>query len=246
MLKKENFFLRQGGCNAPQQQRKFFNDLANSKQFDPLDAQKWYSILPREILKAGGGGILKYYNGSHIKALTTLYPELKLKREFFFTFQGWKAPNGRRNFFDDFAKSRQFNPLNAENWYSISHREILRAGGGGILLYYKGSYIRALVELYPEVKLESRNFFHSKASQQQRKFFDNFAKSKQFDPLDARKWYSITEKEIVQAGGRGIVKYYKGSSIIALIELYPELLLKKENFLHIQWRSKRRTNTIPS
>jgi hypothetical protein len=29
-----------------------------------------------------------------------------------------------------------------------------------------------------------------------RKFLDDFAKSKHFNPLDAEKWYSITQKEI--------------------------------------------------
>jgi hypothetical protein len=34
---------------------------------------------------------------------------------------------------------------------------------------------------------------------QQRKFFDEYAVSKQFDPLDAEKWYSISKKDIIRA-----------------------------------------------
>jgi hypothetical protein len=31
---------------------KFFVDLAKSKKFDPLDAEKWYTISHKEILQA--------------------------------------------------------------------------------------------------------------------------------------------------------------------------------------------------
>jgi hypothetical protein len=35
--------------------------------------------------------------------------------------------------------------------------------------------------------------------ERQRKFFEEFAKSKKFDPLDSEAWYSITRKEIISA-----------------------------------------------
>jgi hypothetical protein len=34
---------------------------------------------------------------------------------------------------------------------------------------------------------------------QHRKFFDDFAKAKGFDPLNAEKWYSVSQKEIIKA-----------------------------------------------
>jgi hypothetical protein len=37
-----------------------------------------------------------------------------------------------------------------------------------------------------------------KNEKERRKFFDNLARSKDFDPLDARKWYTITHKDVVQ------------------------------------------------
>jgi hypothetical protein len=83
----------------------------------------------------------------------------------------------------------------------------------------------------------------------QRIFFDNFAKSRKFDPLDTEKWYLITRKEIwdavsfglnfysltklihlVTKKGRGVLNYYNGSHISALIKLYPELGLNRGHF----------------
>jgi hypothetical protein len=43
------------------------------------------------------------------------------------TFQDIEKVNERRKFFDEFAKSKNFDPLDAERWYSISGREIIKA-----------------------------------------------------------------------------------------------------------------------
>jgi len=197
--------------------------------------KKWYSITRGEILSAGGGKILKRYKGSHITALAKVYPELTWEaHKFFLSKEGRNAPQQQREFFDKFAISKQFDPLDPEKWYSTSYKDIIRAGGGSILTYFKSSHITALIKLYPELILKKENFYNSKegwkAPHQQRQFFDEFAKAKKFDPLDDRKWYCITREEILASGGRAILKYYGRSHITALIGLYPELMLKKENF----------------
>jgi len=70
----------------------------------------------------------------------------------------WKSPKKQRRFFDRFAKSKQFCPLIARNWYSITQRDIVRSGGVSILQYYKGSHVAALMTLYPELILEKGKF----------------------------------------------------------------------------------------
>jgi len=226
-LKKDKFYLCKDGWNLPQQRRKFFDDFAKSKQFDPLDAERWYSIEKKEIRKAGGNGIINYYKRSYITALVKLYPELKLKKDnFLLSNEGWKSKARQRKFFDDFAKSKQFDPLDAEKWYSITRKEISINGGRSMLKYYNGSHIEALTKLYPGLMLKKKNFFLSdaawKSKARQRNFFDELAKSKHFNPLDAEKWLSITQKDIQRAGGGSILKYYQGSHSIALKQLYPE------------------------
>jgi len=213
----------------PANRRNFFDNFARSKKFNSVDAEKWYSISRKEILRAGGRGLFHYYNGSHIEALMQLYPELKLKKgHFFLSKKIWKA----RKFFDGFARSRKFNPLDAEKWYSVTHNEIIRAGGGKLLLSYNGSHIRSLMQVYPELMLKKGNFVMSKigwkAPANQRNFFDGFARSKNFNPLDVEKWHSVTRDEIRRAGGRMVLSYYNGSHIQALVKLYPELMLKRD------------------
>jgi hypothetical protein len=91
------------------------------------------------------------------------------------------------------------------------------------------------------------NIYLASKKSQQSKFFDELAKSKNFDPLDAEKWYSLGRKDIKRAlclsnyctslfshfilqAKTIILKYYDNSRVKALIKLYPELNLKKENF----------------
>jgi len=107
-------------------------------------------------------GLLARYNGSHIKALVKLYPELTLKESFWMSKVGWKAPEKGRIFFDGFARSRNFNPLVAENWNSVTGDEIRRVvpivSGRGFLSHYKGSHIIALKKLYPELTWKGSRF----------------------------------------------------------------------------------------
>ncbi len=37
------------------------------------------------------------------------------------------SPSNHRRFFDSFARSKEFNPLDAEKWYSVTYNEIARA-----------------------------------------------------------------------------------------------------------------------
>jgi len=72
-----------GKWNTSENERKFFDTFAASKRFNSLEAEKWYSVSRNELKRSGGGGLLQRYQGSHIKALAKLYPELVLKKENF-------------------------------------------------------------------------------------------------------------------------------------------------------------------
>jgi len=189
----------------------------------------WYSVTQNEMIRAGGKRLLDYYNGSHKEALVQIYPELIFKKEKFVLYEGGWIIKSQRKFLDGFARSKNFNPLDVNKWHSVTRKEIIRAGGLGLLKRYKG-YVKALVKLYPELMLKQRDFLNSKRgwkeSENHRMFFDRFARSKNFNPLDANNWYSVTRSEIIRAGGGRLIKRYKGYAK-ALVKLYPELMLKK-------------------
>jgi len=238
------------GWKSMDNKRKFFTEFAASRSFDPLDTAKWYTFTNGDIKKAGGRSILVlYYKGSLINALIDIFPELKFEREQFLKVKDrdWKDLENRRKFFDNFAKSRKFSPLDADKWYSTTNNHIRLGGGRSILHYYKGSHFQALMKLYPELGLQREKFVNYKAGdwksvRAQRKFFDDFARSKKFNPLDASVWYSILLRDILKAGGSGLLEYHKKSHIRALIKLYPELMLQKSSFINVKNRKQAKIN----
>jgi hypothetical protein len=93
------------GFKRADKRRKYLDEFAKSNKFDPLDADKWYTVSNRDIAQAvsfleilafyltlfyfkGGNKVLLFYDRSHINALIALYPELKLNRGNFTKFKG--------------------------------------------------------------------------------------------------------------------------------------------------------------
>jgi hypothetical protein len=99
---------------------------------------------------------------------------------------------------------------------------------------------------------ESRNrnaygFWTKDDGSQMRKFFDEFASLKKFDPLIPENWHSVTKKDITFAvcshalehqcnqsniyqGGVGGLSHFGSSFHRALIASYPEVEFNTENF----------------
>lgn len=90
---------------------------------------------------------MSYHNESLSAALINLFPELNLKERGFATDKGellllllfilfllifqppaaWGSLARQRNFFDEFASTNQFDPLDVEKWYYVTHKEIVTA-----------------------------------------------------------------------------------------------------------------------
>jgi len=151
--------------------------------------------------------------------------------------RGNKCPNGE-SFFEKFAKEKGFDPLQPGNWYNnICYEDICNIKGGtSILSYHKGSYTKALIDLYPELLLEERKFHGPNYGswqhpQTRRDFFDQLAEEKGFHPSESVQWYKLLSFEVLKRkGGFRVLKYHEGSHIKALIDLYPELHLEESRF----------------
>jgi len=197
-----------------------------------------------------------YYEGSHVRALMDLYPELNFCRHRFQGVKGnWVEVKNRRKFFDDYAKEKCFNPLIALNWYSVKYSDLIRKKGSHrVLAYYGHSYTKALMILYPEVVFDRQSFSRMnlafilfcvinlplgaswKDNQSRKEFFNSLLNSLQkwrpeYEQNLNKGIYSLRKETIINSGGRGILEYYNGSHIQALIELFPEYDLKVEHFV---------------
>ena len=89
----------------------------------------------------------------------------------------WSEESNRKNLFLAFAREQKFDPLIAQNWYSASRQAFTRfkvsassppsalavhlldlKGSCTVLLYYKGSFGKALLQLFPNIGLDKDTF----------------------------------------------------------------------------------------
>jgi len=147
--------------SSPQARRDFFDQLAHGMGFNPLQSEKWYSLRYKDVVDKKGSKVLSYHNSSHIKALMDLYPELNLDAHKFHTPPyKYEDDHNRREFFERLANDLEFDPVfEKDRWYHISRSDVTtRKGGHAVLLHHNGSHVQALMDLYPELTLQSSDF----------------------------------------------------------------------------------------
>eukprot|EP00026_Physarum_polycephalum_P006606 Phypoly_transcript_06655.p1 GENE.Phypoly_transcript_06655~~Phypoly_transcript_06655.p1 ORF type:complete len:580 (+),score=87.68 Phypoly_transcript_06655:116-1741(+) len=135
---------------------------------------------------------------------------------------------------EGFAKSHNFDPLIAANWYSVSRKLILQEHPG-ILVDYNGSLARALLDVFPDIGLDKSSFkflqiTHWSDVENRRRFFLDFSRKLGFDPLVAKNWYSHYHKIRHSKRARALAALYGGSHARALVNLFPEVSLQFSKF----------------
>eukprot|EP00026_Physarum_polycephalum_P002997 Phypoly_transcript_03006.p1 GENE.Phypoly_transcript_03006~~Phypoly_transcript_03006.p1 ORF type:complete len:734 (+),score=100.03 Phypoly_transcript_03006:377-2578(+) len=230
--------------------RAVFEQIADKYGFDALVAKNWYTFSTDDIqAEKGGNSVLFYYNHSLSKALMSLFPEVPFVLSKFknFVHGYWKSRQNRKDFFDSYAKKLGFDPLIASNWYSVSHDDIAAEKGGGTILHlYRSSLMKAVVDIYPEVKFDKSEFgvlnrktYHVS---NMRKLFDSFARAQGWDPLVTENWYEISPEMLQEDKmcANLLQVRFKGNLVQALSEIYPDLRLQHHKFTKISsknsWR----------
>eukprot|EP00026_Physarum_polycephalum_P001974 Phypoly_transcript_01978.p1 GENE.Phypoly_transcript_01978~~Phypoly_transcript_01978.p1 ORF type:complete len:752 (+),score=127.08 Phypoly_transcript_01978:45-2300(+) len=152
----------------------------------------------------------------------------------------WTDESGKnlRNFFEEFAKSKNLDPLLAETWYSISGSFVTEQRDTTAALSQKGGYIKALMQVFPDIGIDEKMFPKVPAgfwedTQNRKDFFVSFAAGHQFDPLVPENWYKARELKELEEGSSGILQYYQGSVIKALLHLFPDIGIEENKFSHL-------------
>eukprot|EP00026_Physarum_polycephalum_P002139 Phypoly_transcript_02143.p1 GENE.Phypoly_transcript_02143~~Phypoly_transcript_02143.p1 ORF type:complete len:817 (+),score=78.77 Phypoly_transcript_02143:221-2671(+) len=214
--------------------RDLFQKIARERRLDPLFPSTWYSIPRGEVEKVQGtANVLRYYGG-YSATLKSLFPELPPldERRFMHLKKGyWADVGNRKQFFANFAAENQFDPLIPSNWYS-NVRQLTQATKALQLLdYYEGSFVEALLHLYPQIGLDRSAFFGTKSV---RKFFDEFARENGFDPLVAQNWYQVSTSDIrKKETWSAALRAYSGNVVKALLYVYPDIGLEEAWFAHL-------------
>jgi len=153
------------------------------------------------------------------------------------TIHHWESRENRKKLFDDFMAQRGLDPLLPDNWYDVFAEDLCQVKGGyAVLNFYNYSLVAASSDIYPDIGLEEHKFLsvlknYWAVGENRRKFYDNLAKGKNFDPLDPKKWYIISRADVLKIwGGSSVLSYHEDSFVKSLVELYPELGLKPKKF----------------
>eukprot|EP00026_Physarum_polycephalum_P002865 Phypoly_transcript_02874.p1 GENE.Phypoly_transcript_02874~~Phypoly_transcript_02874.p1 ORF type:complete len:846 (+),score=138.45 Phypoly_transcript_02874:54-2591(+) len=225
--------------------RKFFEDVARKRGFDPLIPENWYSVPNIYMLSLKSvSSLLAYYNGNFPEALVQLFPDVKFEMHKFSVRKYENSGNveSQRKFFLDFAATSGFNPRVPYNWYPITPAEILAVKGGhAVLKPYGGNLGKALAHLFPEFGLDETKFGvlppnYWESVKNRRKFFEELAKQKSMDPLLPSTWYTFPLYNIkFKKHSARVLSFHKSKIAVALTELFPEISWDKSKFQ--QWKN---------
>eukprot|EP00026_Physarum_polycephalum_P001037 Phypoly_transcript_01038.p1 GENE.Phypoly_transcript_01038~~Phypoly_transcript_01038.p1 ORF type:complete len:1240 (+),score=185.34 Phypoly_transcript_01038:28-3720(+) len=212
--------------NYPRYRRRFFENYAKKKGFDPLKPNNWNNQLKRDIMAVKGASqIIQYHENSIVQALCDLFPEIGLKKIAKKSSTRWTLPQSRRKFFEKYAKERGFDPLQADNWYLQSKSNILATEDAKqVIAHHNNNYKQALADLFPEIDLQPElwNTWHK--PEYRRSFLEKFAREHGFDPLRASEWYSQSSSQILSSKAMSQMLIYHEDNIAkALFELFPEI-----------------------
>eukprot|EP00026_Physarum_polycephalum_P002368 Phypoly_transcript_02374.p1 GENE.Phypoly_transcript_02374~~Phypoly_transcript_02374.p1 ORF type:complete len:856 (+),score=113.95 Phypoly_transcript_02374:207-2774(+) len=150
-LKPQNHWTTKEGVNS----RKFLEQYAKSRNFDPLVPENWYKVQKKDFLKLQG--LLKTFKGGYVKALLYLFPNIGLDESKFVSEQKkfWKDLKNRQSFFIEFAKRNDFDPSDPANWYSVSPTLLYNTENAQkALRAYNGDLARALLHVFPDIGLD--------------------------------------------------------------------------------------------
>jgi hypothetical protein len=113
-----------------------------------------------DVIKWSGAGLLKRYNNTLTKALTSVYPN---EEWHIFLFKQvppgyWTKTQNIREYFDWLAEKLNLQQL--DDWYRISFIELSNHGAGTLLSTFGGLH-KVLCRCYPEYPWDEKKFFLS-------------------------------------------------------------------------------------
>eukprot|EP00026_Physarum_polycephalum_P002833 Phypoly_transcript_02842.p1 GENE.Phypoly_transcript_02842~~Phypoly_transcript_02842.p1 ORF type:complete len:838 (+),score=97.84 Phypoly_transcript_02842:84-2597(+) len=226
------------------QRRAYFDRLARQHGFDPLVSANWYSQPLSLFSSKMANSILSFYDNNVPLALENLYPEIGINKTNFklnYSADYWADAKNRKTFFTIYAKEKRFDPLLAENWFSVTTEDILHCkfpqGAESVLAFYSTSVSHALLHLFPDIGLDASKFSavpekHWHFVSNRKKFFANFAQRNGFSAKNPSNWYSIVPSMIYELpGGKAVLSHYEGSVAKALTHLFPNIGVDKSKFV---------------
>jgi len=178
-------------------------------------------------LRKLAGALIRYNSVAH--ALMDAYPDIGLDVTNFKTlYNYWREPQNRKIFCDELAASMRFDPLNPERWYHVTFRHIASTkNGSAVLKYHYYNHVDLIMEAYPDIGLDRHRFLRRDIwtkMENLRNFFRELAEERGLDPHNARTWYSLGTKDILDRKGGGQIMNIYGTYAKAISSVFPDII----------------------
>eukprot|EP00026_Physarum_polycephalum_P003756 Phypoly_transcript_03770.p1 GENE.Phypoly_transcript_03770~~Phypoly_transcript_03770.p1 ORF type:complete len:759 (+),score=109.95 Phypoly_transcript_03770:66-2279(+) len=222
--------------NDPTHRREFFEKVAKERGFDPLVPDNWYPLIRSDLISSakGAGNVLAHHGYSMVQALLDLFPDIGLDQSNFAAPpRKHKVDLGyRRRLYEDFARKQGFDPLIAENWYSVSYKDLRDAKKLRSILTKGLNLAKALKKLFPDVHFDEFKFKQTgmwNDAKNRKRAFDSVAEEFKFDPLYLDNWYSIPRTMLLKKKGIStILDRHSFNLRKALEDVYPNISVAKK------------------
>eukprot|EP00026_Physarum_polycephalum_P003063 Phypoly_transcript_03072.p1 GENE.Phypoly_transcript_03072~~Phypoly_transcript_03072.p1 ORF type:complete len:815 (+),score=91.36 Phypoly_transcript_03072:101-2545(+) len=226
--------------------RRFFVEYAKENSFDSLNPENWYLQSFANIKnRKGASRVLFYHNASVSKALLDLFPNIGLRVERFSKPPKWSEKINRRNFFEQYAMENGFDPHVPEHWYQQSREKLMSIkGAAGVVVYHQHDVAKALLDLFPDIGLDStklRNEWDLKLQTKKERlgFFENYARFRGFDAHVPENWYVQSKRDFALLKNshkmtyHKIMFYYNHNLANALVDLFPYMRLDSSKLKNV-------------
>eukprot|EP00011_Vannellida_sp_DIVA3-517-6-12_P005193 CAMPEP_0114615192 /NCGR_PEP_ID=MMETSP0168-20121206/6039_1 /TAXON_ID=95228 ORGANISM="Vannella sp., Strain DIVA3 517/6/12" /NCGR_SAMPLE_ID=MMETSP0168 /ASSEMBLY_ACC=CAM_ASM_000044 /LENGTH=467 /DNA_ID=CAMNT_0001826257 /DNA_START=199 /DNA_END=1602 /DNA_ORIENTATION=+ len=231
--------LPNGYWNVRENRQKLFNEIAAAHGVET--DQDWRRVLTKDVVAAGGAGLLKLYGNSVFAALVGTFPdkewnELEVRSTVPKGY--WLERDNRKKFLESFK--RKWRPsgkdgtdaepalhLDRSVWQQVEGLDILALpGGASFLKHYGYSLLRALRDLEPEHTWNAEDVSASKKPKHfwkdaanLRRFLDTLAEAKGIkSPMQ---WKDVKNSDVIEGGGYSLFEHH-GTLFNALQAAYPE------------------------
>ena len=211
-----------------------------SSELNYKKIEDWYNITQQIINNNKGSGLLDKYNGSPGALLKAVYPEHNSiwEKEWLFgmtSLNYWSNFENHKIFCVSLYQKLEYTCM--EDWYKVTGKDILDAGGGGLLMkYYENSIKNLLKAVYSEhnsiwekewlFNCTTRNFWDK--HENQRLYCDWLSTELNYKKIED--WYNISARIINNNKGSGLLDKYNSSPLALLKVVYPEYVWEKHKF----------------
>jgi len=152
----------------------------------------------------------------------------------------WRKKSNQREFLEEIGK--KLGIKKAEDWYRIHPKQIANFGADNILQLYNNSFVSALINLFPEKRLQFWRFpkrllqsgftvpkSYWDDQSLQRAFFDHVM-DKELRLRNMDDWYNVNPDSLNSFAKKLIQAHHQSSFQRALTKIYPEYGWKSPNF----------------